>query len=221
MKRKRSREDRLQGGKFRFLNEMLYTTESSRSFKLFQENPEMFEEYHKGFKSQIESWPVKPISLVEEEVRKLYSGNPIKLADLGCGDGILYTKLSDLERIKVYSYDLIAKADHITACDITKLPLQDRALDIAVFCLSLMGTNHVEMVKEAYRCLKKKGYLIVAEVASRFVHDEFIDKMKLLGFKLNKEIIPNSFFSLFIFRKFGQCSSQPESLLNPCIYKKR
>lgn len=222
MKKKRSRDDRLQAGKFRLLNEMLYTSKSENSFKRFSKDPEMFEEYHKGFRTQIEAWPVKPIELVEQEVRSLYRSDIMqKMADLGCGDGELYMKLRDLEKLKVYSYDLVSNAAHITSCDITSLPLKDRSLDIAVFCLSLMGTNHVDMISEAHRCLRKKGFLIIAEVSSRFDHDDFILKLRLLGFRMTKEIVPNSYFSLFVFKKIGQSKDLPVTILEPCIYKKR
>jgi len=50
------------------------------------------------------------------------------------------------------------------------LPLRDGEADIAVFCLSLMGTNWVSFVEEAWRILRGdgKGEVWVAEVKSRF-----------------------------------------------------
>ncbi|KAF8958000.1 25S rRNA (adenine645-N1)-methyltransferase, partial [Haplosporangium bisporale] len=50
----------LAGGKFRFLNEQLYTTTGEEAFDLFQSKPELFDEYHEGFRSQVESWPQNP-----------------------------------------------------------------------------------------------------------------------------------------------------------------
>jgi ribosomal RNA-processing protein 8 len=35
---------KLQGARFRWLNEQLYTTHSSDAFKMFTENPKLFEE---------------------------------------------------------------------------------------------------------------------------------------------------------------------------------
>jgi ribosomal RNA-processing protein 8 len=36
----------------------------------------------------------------------------------------------------------------------TNVPLEDNTLDIAIFCLSLMGTNFFDYLKEAFRVLK-------------------------------------------------------------------
>ena len=38
---------------------------------------------------------------------------------------------------------------------------------MGVFCLSLMGTNYVDFIKEASRVLKKGGKLFVGEAVSR------------------------------------------------------
>ena len=36
-----------------------------------------------------------------------------------------------------------------------QVPLEDKAVDVSVFCLSLMGTNLVDFVLEAHRITKK------------------------------------------------------------------
>ncbi|KAI4132833.1 MAG: hypothetical protein LQ347_002443 [Umbilicaria vellea] len=92
-------------------------------------------------------------------------------ADLGCGDAHLAASLSgDLMKLnlKIFSYDLAAPNPLITQADIKNLPLKDGSVDIAVFCLALMGTNWIEFVEEAWRVLKWKGELWVAEIRSRF-----------------------------------------------------
>jgi ribosomal RNA-processing protein 8 len=38
-----------------------------------------------------------------------------------------------------------------------QVPLPDGALDVAVYCLSLMGTNYLDFVREGVRTLKA-GY---------------------------------------------------------------
>ena len=62
------------------------------------------------------------------------------IADFGCGEARLAHALSSSCR-KVYSFDLVALNDKVTVCDFTKTPLENESIDIAVFCLSLMGTN--------------------------------------------------------------------------------
>lgn len=93
------------------------------------------------------------------------------VADLGCGDAHLAASLSgDLKKfkLKILSYDLAAPNPLVTQADIKNLPLKDGSVDIAVFCLALMGTNWIDFVEEAWRGLKWKGELWVAEIRSRF-----------------------------------------------------
>ena len=52
---------RLSGSRFRILNEELYTTTSSTAFDRFQSNPELFDQYHEGFRHQVEAWPANPV----------------------------------------------------------------------------------------------------------------------------------------------------------------
>ena len=47
----------------------------------------------------------------------------------------------------------------------TRLP--NGCLNVAVFCLSLMGTNYLDFLREAHRTLAPRGLLRIAEVASR------------------------------------------------------
>ena len=220
---KRSRSDKLEAGQFRFLNEVLYTTPSSESQEMFKKDPEYFHIYHRGFAGQIQSWPVNPLAVVEEEIRKILikQQDNLVITDLGCGLGQLELNLKDSPNAKVFSYDLVSAKEHVISCDIAKLPLRKRKVDIAVFCLSLMGVNHVQMVQEAHRVLKRRGTLIVAEVSTRFVLQDLLHKMRVLGFKSVKSLIPNSYFSVFIFQKVKPRDEEVLQLFEPCKYKKR
>ncbi|KAI1473822.1 methyltransferase-domain-containing protein [Daldinia eschscholtzii] len=53
--------EKLVSARFRHLNETLYTKPSADAFKLFQESPEMFQEYHEGFRRQVDVWPENPV----------------------------------------------------------------------------------------------------------------------------------------------------------------
>lgn len=95
------------------------------------------------------------------------------IADLGCGDAQLaraLTPSAEKLKLKFLSYDLHAANEYITKADITNLPVKDGSVDIAIFCLSLMGTNWVSFVEEAWRALRSdgKGECWVSEVKSRF-----------------------------------------------------
>lgn len=209
---------RLSGSRFRILNEELYTTTSSTAFERFTSHPELYDEYHNGFRSQVEHWPVNPVDVIVGRLKKdvdIFDHNSepnsnkhqtqniintqIVVADFGCGDADLAKQLlkvqiplqqqrqggkrqkgggSNDDKSKsstsfwcpflVHSFDLVSKSDLVTACDMSNVPLPNGTVDVAVFCLSLMGTNLADFVREAHRVLKSSGRLKIAEVKSRF-----------------------------------------------------
>jgi ribosomal RNA-processing protein 8 len=192
-----SMRNKLISARFRHLNETLYTRPSKESFQLFTDSPEMFSEYHEGFRRQVEVWPENPIDGFLEDVRhrakhRFYpkgrqsgttSQPPISslplprtdglctLADLGCGDAQLSEKLQPYVqklRLNILSYDLQSPSRLVTKADIANLPLADGSVNVAIFCLALMGTNWLDFIEEAYRILHWKGELWIAEIKSRF-----------------------------------------------------
>ena len=54
----------------------------------------------------------------------------------------------------MHSFDLVKVNEFVEVCDMSNVPLQDESIDIAVFCLSLMGTNFLTFIQEAWRCTK-------------------------------------------------------------------
>lgn len=72
------------------------------------------------------------------------------VADFGCGEGRLARSIPQ----KTYSLDLVANRHEIIACDMAKTPLESSSIDVAVYCLSLMGTNLRDFLLEANRVLK-------------------------------------------------------------------
>jgi ribosomal RNA-processing protein 8 len=114
--------------------------------------------------------------------------------DFGCGDAQLAKDLSNIKRtqpkqnskkksgeeddeddddhdekllFKVHSFDLVSPNIFVTACDMSNVPLEDKSVDVCVFCLSLMGTNLADFIREAHRVLKNDGRVKIAEVRSR------------------------------------------------------
>ena len=184
---------RLSGSRFRELNEDLYTTTSDTAFKRFSENPELFDQYHEGFRKQVSQWPVNPVDVIIRWIRKTggqtqgFKKEPLVVVDFGCGDAKLGKELggkgkskkqkkqnnesqNNVEnQFKVHSFDLVANGNPlITPCDMANVPLDDGAADFAVFCLALMGTNIADFIREAHRVLKPDGLIKIAEVRSRF-----------------------------------------------------
>ncbi|KAF4339144.1 ribosomal RNA-processing 8 [Fusarium beomiforme] len=190
-----SMREKLISARFRHLNETLYTRPSEEAFSLFDESPEMFDEYHEGFRRQVKVWPENPVdSFLKDirtrgKVRQQGKGRPgapptplaktplprtqqvCTIADLGCGDARLAEALqTDGKKlhVNVKSFDLQSPSPLVTKADIANLPLPDDSVNVAVFCLALMGTNWVDFIEEAYRILHWKGELWVAEIKSRF-----------------------------------------------------
>ena len=81
------------------------------------------------------------------------------MGDFGCGKALIMNKLGN----RIFSYDHYAIDERVTSCDMKSVPLPSKSLEIIVFCLSLMGTNWQDYIKEARRCLVTNGTLLIAE----------------------------------------------------------
>ena len=227
---------KLQGARFRFLNEELYTKPSHLSFDTFQQNPELFQEYHQGFRVQCAQWPVNPLDLImasiEKRVKKVKAGStPVVVADLGCGEARLARTLVPKYEasVKVHSFDLVSTnelKEWVQACNITQTPLKDCSVDVVVLCLALMGTDLSKIIREAHRILKQGGTLYLAEVESRFESvDAFVEALEQSGFHLASKKTELKMFVLMELKKNkpwrDSKSDSPLPKLKPCIYKRR
>ena len=237
---------KLQGGRFRYINEQLYTTTGRHAFELFQTEPTLFDEYHRGFREQVEKWPQNPLdTYIQEALGKLRSlmqkpsssSDVFTLIDMGCGEAQLarsvYThpeyQRSEVERrFKILSLDLVARNAFITAANIAETGLPSASADWVLFCLSLMGVDCDRFLAEAHRLLKPNGVLKIAEVKSRFEDEKaFIATVTELGFKLKQHRTDNKMFVMFEFIKTAKSGGKrkrdadEKPLLKPCIYKRR
>jgi ribosomal RNA-processing protein 8 len=236
---------------FRILNEELYTTTSKESYAKFSKNPELFEQYHEGFRHQVESWPLNPVDVIVRWLSSNYRNKSCVVADFGCGDAQLAKDLLKLKNsgnceFTVYSFDLVSPNELVTACDIANVPLEDKSVDVCVFCLSLMGTNLADFIREAHRVFKDNGIVKIAEVRSRIEYshsqkgggkkkkddvptqksegtlEEFVDVLGELGFECVRTDRSNKMFLTLELKKSG---NKPNKKLTfsakPCIYKRR
>ncbi|KAL3233698.1 25S rRNA (adenine(645)-N(1))-methyltransferase [Nakaseomyces bracarensis] len=221
---------KLTGSRFRWINEQLYTISSEDALKLVSEQPQLFDEYHDGFRSQVQAWPENPVDVFVDQIRyrakkpvNAPGGLPglkdrkIVIADMGCGEAQLAldvntffkkynkkAKKSHQRFWECHSFDLKAANERITVADIRNVPLPDNSCTIVVFCLALMGTNFLDFIKEAYRILAPRGELWIAEIKSRFGDgrgDEFVNALKLMGFFHKKTDDENKMFTRFEFFK--------------------
>jgi len=117
-------------------------------------------------------------------------------------------------------------------------------MDVAVFCLALMGTNIVDFLSEAHRILRPGGVLKIAEVRSRFESREsggcaasegvkkFLRLLKRSGFALsgdptgegNVKVHNEMFFEIEATKLKGLKDGHDEGTsfsAKPCIYKRR
>ncbi|KAF7089805.1 hypothetical protein CFC21_092684 [Triticum aestivum] len=216
---------RLSGGHFRMLNEKLYTCSGQDAFDYFKNEPELFDVYHAGYQEQMSHWPEQPVNVI---IKWLKSHNKSwTVADFGCGNAAVAKNVKN----KVFSIDLVSDDPSVIACDMAHTPLEPSSVDVAIFCLSLMGTNFPSYLQEANRVLKPSGWLLIAEVRSRLDPntggadpDKFSEAISQLGFSLVSKDEKNKMFVLFYFRK-KERSKVAKNIewpqLKPCLYKRR
>ncbi|XP_063982355.1 uncharacterized protein LOC135165204 [Diachasmimorpha longicaudata] len=210
----------LRASRFRYLNEELYKNDSTVTKQMFKEDPEAFKAYHDGYQQQVNHWPVNPLDIIIAAVKKMPKDWII--ADFGCGEARLAASVSQ----KVHSIDFVALNDRVTACDMAHTPLLIAGANVVVFCLSLMGTNLNDYLREANRVLKKDGILKIAEVESRFDNiEEFMNLLASFGFKNTWKDLSHNLFYFMDFKKISEVTVKnqkiPQLTLKPCLYKKR
>ena len=90
------------------------------------------------------------------------------------------------------------------------VPLDDDSLDAAIFSLSLMGSNYLDYIKEAHRCLKLDGQLWIAEATSRFENLDLLEaNICDIGFDIRPIESKGSFTFLKAIKKDTQHTMNP------------
>jgi hypothetical protein len=117
--------------------------------------------YHTLYREARATWPEHPVERLAEQLRRRPEW---VVGDFGCGECLLKAAVPN----RVVGLDHVAWDDTVIAGDMAVTPLEPGSLDVAVFSLSLMGTNWPDYLREAYRTLKPFGHLLIAEPAGRW-----------------------------------------------------
>lgn len=225
-------EARLSGARFRFLNQKLYESSSTEALVHFQHNPEDFVRYHEGFREQTKSWPVNPVNIFIERLRKMIPSKDrgqLVVVDMGCGDAKIGQTFHNHKQVTVKSYDLVASNEFVEVGNMTAVSLPEASVDVVIFCLSLMNTDHLQAIKEAHRILKPNGSIWIAEVSSRLEGAQglkaFEESLQSLGFSVAFKDTSNSVFFILlaskVIAKIHKVKAPCKPVLKPCLYKKR
>merc|ERR1719272_2865320 len=102
---------------------------------MFSSSPDLFQVYHEGFQSQVDKWPANPVNKAIDWLKA--RPKSLVVADFGCG----IAEVAQAVPNTVHSFDLVAHNEHVIACDIAHVPLENKSVDVALFSLALMGTN--------------------------------------------------------------------------------
>lgn len=162
------------------MNQKINHATSAQTHQRFLSDPSEWHDYHATYRENRKNWEVIPY----KEAIKWCKARPYHIiGDFGCGEALLAKDLSN----KVHSFDHVAINNNVVACDISNIPLQDESLNVAIFSLSLMGTNFVDYLREAHRCLRLDGHIWISEPTSRFTDmDLFKELLERLGFDIRR-----------------------------------
>jgi len=166
-------------GDFSMMNSRFNSAYSQTTHERLKEHPEEWYLYHTLYREARQNWQEIPYEKIAQSLEK----RPDWLVgDFGCGEA----KLAECLPNQVYSFDHIAINETVIACDMAQTFLEDAKLDVAVFCLSLMGINYLDYLQEAYRVLKFGGFLKIAEPINRWAEkkSELLAQITSVGFLL-------------------------------------
>lgn len=165
---------------FSGVNHRWNTSKSSATHERLRRDPREWAQYHADYRDARADWALIPYEdfIAWAERRSSYA-----IADFGCGEARIAEAVSD--RHTVHSFDHVAATEHVIACDIAHVPLEDDSIDVAVFSLSLMGSNFTDYLREAWRTLRLDGHLHIYEATSRFADRQaFARNLAALGFEV-------------------------------------
>ena len=176
-------------GDFSTMNARWNNAVSSKTSNRLQTTPEEWEQYHTLYRKARENWAVVPF---QEFIRWCKNREGYVIADFGCGEALVAKAVSD--RHTVHSFDHVAIDESVIEGDMAKTNLDPESVDVALFSLSLMGSNFTDYLREAYRVLKIDGQLHIWEAVSRFDDvKRFAKSFEQLAFQVFEPRIKEAF----------------------------
>ena len=179
-------------GDFSAMNSRWNATSSAKLHERLKNDPIEFGNYHTHYRKARVTWPVVPYEKIGDWIMRLPNNRVI--GDFGCGEDLLGQRLRKAG-YKVHSFDHVAISDDVVVCDIGQgVPLEEGELDVAVFSLSLMGSNHGDYLREAARALVFDGRSVICEATNRLPANEIIeDRLNQLGFVVTEITVDAQF----------------------------
>lgn len=152
------------------LHQKYKTMKSENLYKEFNENQELWNNYHQISEENEKSFPEHeiPRNRVITELNKIKTKRTKLVVDMGCGKGQISEYFKGDKRFQFINYDHVSSNDTTISCDISKLPLEEDAVEICILSLAMWGSNCKEYVKEANRILESGGKLYIIEPTKRW-----------------------------------------------------
>ena len=154
------------------LHQKYKTMNSENLHKHFAENPEEWVKYHEISEKNEDTFPDDeiPRNRVISELEKIKTKRKKIVVDMGCGKGQISQYFIDknYQRFEFKNYDHIAFNNTVESCDISKTPLEDNSVEIAILSLAMWGSNCKSYITEAYRILESGGKLYIIEATKRW-----------------------------------------------------
>jgi len=143
-------------GDFSQLNKSWSISNSKTTQERLNLDKSEWEYYHTLYREKRKKWDEIPYL---EIAKKIKERPEWIVADMGCGENLLSKEVSN----KVHAFDYVAIDKDVTACDMSSIPLADQEINAIIFCLSLMGSNYLDYIKEAFRVTKPYGNIFICE----------------------------------------------------------
>jgi len=166
-------------GDFSEMNKSWSITRSENTRKRLIKDPSEWYYYHSLYAEKRKEWDEIPYI---EIAKKIKERPEWVVADMGCGENLLSKEVVN----KVHPFDYVAIDKNVTACDMSSIPLKNQEIDAIVFCLSLMGSNYLDYIKEAFRVVKPYGNIFICEPKKKVEQRLEVLKKEIesVGFKI-------------------------------------